>query len=174
MSAWDDDTAQNYADSYGDDPSIFEVLAAAMIEDGSDVIDIGCGSGPALAAMARTAGRLAGVDPTPRMIEIARARCPEADLRVAPGEATGFDGMSFDVVTIINVIHHFDDIGAGLAEAYRLLRPGGRVVIGGEVFGTDMLPEGQDYSGGLEAAGFSGVTHRDLSGAFLVTARKEE
>ncbi|MAM61698.1 class I SAM-dependent methyltransferase [Maritimibacter sp. UBA3975] len=173
MTAWDDDTAQRYADKYGGDASIFEVLNAAGIADGADVIDLGCGNGSALAALADRAGRLAGVDPTPRMVEIARERCPGADLRVAPGEATGFGDGDFDVVMMINVIHHLDDISAGLAEANRLLRPGGLIVIGGEVFSTSMVPEGQDYAGALEAAGFGAVERRDLSGAFITTARKE-
>lgn len=173
MSAWDDDKAQSYVDQYGDDPSIFAVVEAAQIAEGSDVIDIGCGGGAALAAIAPVAGRLAGVDPTPRMIDIARGRCPAADLRVAPGEATGFEDGSFDVVTMINVIDHFEDKAAGLAEAYRLLRPGGRIVIGGEVFDLEWVPEGQEYSGPLAAAGFGAVERRDLAGAFITTARKE-
>lgn len=173
MTEWDDATAQSYADTYGNDPSIFAVLDAAHIPDGADVIDIGCGNGSALAALDARAGRLAGVDPTPRMIEMARATCPRADLRVAPGEATGFEPQAFDVVMVINVIHHLDDSSAGLAEAHRLLRPGGRIVIGGEVFGADMVPEGQDYAGALEAAGFGAVERRDLTGAYLTAARKE-
>jgi SAM-dependent methyltransferase len=170
MSAWDDHTAQSYADNYGDDASIFAVLDAADIPDGADVIDLGCGNGSALADRA---GRLAGVDPTPRMIEIARARCPGADLRVAPGEATGFEDGAFEVAMMINVIHHLDDIAAGLGEAHRLLCSGGRIVIGGEVFSRTMVPEGQDYEGVLEAAGFSMPERRDLAGAFITTARKE-
>ena len=173
MSAWDDEKAQSYVDAYGDDPSIFAVVDAAGIAKGSDVIDIGCGGGAALAAIAPLAGRLAGVDPTPRMVEIAHARCPTADLRVAPGEATGFEDAAFDVVTMINVIDHFEDRDAGLVEAFRLLRPGGRIVIGGEVFDTEWVPEGQNYAQPLQAAGFVDHARRDLAGAFITTARKE-
>jgi ubiquinone/menaquinone biosynthesis C-methylase UbiE len=107
------------------------------------------------------------------MVEIAHARCPTADLRVAPGEATGFEDAAFDVVTMINVIDHFEDRDAGLAEAFRLLRPGGRIVIGGEVFDTEWVPEGQNYALPLQAAGFVDHARRDLAGAFITTARKE-
>jgi 2-polyprenyl-3-methyl-5-hydroxy-6-metoxy-1,4-benzoquinol methylase len=63
-------------------------------------------------------------------------------LAVAPVEDTGFPGRAFAVVTAMSVIEHGVDTGRFLAEAARLLRPGGALIVS-----TDYWPHGIDTRG---------------------------
>ncbi|MGH1368810.1 MAG: class I SAM-dependent methyltransferase [Maritimibacter sp.] len=173
MSAWDEKTAQGYAERYGDDPSIFAVLDALKIGAEARVLDIGCGTGSALRALENGQRQLTGVDPTARMIEIACAAGGGA-YQVAGAEDLPFEAAAFDVVLAINSIHHWDDLMAGLNEVVRVLSPGGMLVVGGEIMDAEMLPEGQDYSAPLRAAGFTRQRHDQLAKAFIQTALKPE
>lgn len=113
----------------------------------ADVLDVGCGSGNALRLLGRRcSGLLAGVDPSPTMVEMTRranagagrreksrgARSDgEGRLRVRLGSATAlpFDDDSFDVVTAIETLYFWPAPEEGLREALRVLRPGGQLAI---------------------------------------------
>ena len=174
MSGWDSATADWYASKYGDDPSVFAVVAEARIEPGAEVLDIGCGTGSALRALLAVTDRLTGVDPTPRMIELARASSEDTPIayHVAPAEALGLPDQSQDVVLAINAVHHWQDEAQGLRDAFRVLRPGGRIVIGGERFGPSTVPGGQDYEARLVTAGFGQVETQSIPDGFVTIARK--
>ncbi|MGH3821771.1 MAG: class I SAM-dependent methyltransferase [Pseudonocardiaceae bacterium] len=94
------------------------------------VIDVGCGPGTAVREAARRGARAIGVDPAPVMLRLAgtltrdRAAVTWAagtaeDLRQPDGSAT--------VLWSIATVHHWSDVTAGLAEARRVLAPGGRL-----------------------------------------------
>ncbi len=176
MADWDDKAIDWYAKNYGEDVSNQWVMGAAGIAAGEDVLDIGCGTGAALRLIEGKAGKLVGVDPFARMIEHAKAATGGAskiEYAVAAGEALPFDDDSFDVVAFINVVHHLEDANKGLAEAARVLRPEGRLVIGGEVFGESTLPDGQAYDAQLGALGFSDIESMDVAnGDGFVTIAK--
>lgn len=173
MTDWDDNAADWYARNYGDDPSVFAVVRAARVPEGAAVVDIGCGTGSALRALAGRAGALTGVDPTARMIHHARAQSDGSiTYHVAPAEALPLPDGSQDIALAINAVHHWSDPGAGLAEAFRVLRPGGRLVIGGESFGEAMVPEGQDYAAALRATGFVAIETSGFDGGFATSATK--
>lgn len=97
------------------------------------VLDVGCGTGLWLAfhaALPALAGaRFSGCDPSPEMLERARARLPGADLRVAFAEALPFDTASVDFVAMRFCHHHFADVPAALTEARRVLRSAGRLLL---------------------------------------------
>jgi ubiquinone/menaquinone biosynthesis C-methylase UbiE len=102
----------------------------------ADVLDVGCGSGNALRLLGRCgSGRLAGIDPSPTMVEMTRRANARADregrLQVRVGSAAGlpFDDDSFDVVTAIETFYFWPAPEQGLREALRVLRPGGRLAI---------------------------------------------
>ena len=107
-----------------------EALAeAAGIGPGTRVLDIGCGSGELCALAAGRGAEVAGIDAAEGMIEIARRRLPGADLRVGPMEQLPWEDGAFDVATAVNALQFAADYVGALAEAARVVRPGGVVAI---------------------------------------------
>ena len=104
------------------------------------VLDIGCGTGTALAEYVEAGCRVVGVDPSPAMLAQARARLgDEADLRLIDGPRLPVDDASVDLVLVSLVLHsvsHGEAVGI-LREAARVLFPGGQVLV--VDFGTSGL-----------------------------------
>lgn len=88
-------------------------------------VEVGCGSGHWLAVLEGKTARLAGVDPSRRMLAQARTAAPSA--LIVRGRATPlpFAGAAFDRVICVNALHHFGDRQAFFVEARRVLRAGG-------------------------------------------------
>lgn len=175
---WTDDQIDGYVRQWGEDPTNAWLIDAAGLRGDEAVLDVGCGSGSALryAVSQGHRGPLMGADPYARMIfhaERLSAGLPIA-FHVAGAERLPFEAACLDVVFAINSVHHWTDRAAGLAEVNRVLRPGGWFVYGGEVFGPEMLPEGQDYRSALEALGFIQVAREPLAdgAAFVARLRK--
>jgi len=99
--------------------------------DGECVLDAGCGTGAALAELARRADlTLAGIDPSPAMIGSAsRRRGLSADLRFAAIEDMPFDAASFDAALLLNVLYFCDPESRMIARLREVLKPGGRLVV---------------------------------------------
>ena len=96
---------------------------------GKRVLDIGCGTGAHLAVLAAYFGcEVAGLDASEGMLAEARAKLPDADLRLGPAEHLPFTDASFDAALMAMVAHHLDRSRA-FAEARRVLEPGGRLLI---------------------------------------------
>src|SRR5215472_17583987 len=99
---------------------------------GDVVADIGCGPGTAARHAAKLGASVVGVDPAPVMLRLARLltwRSAHA-VRYAEGsaEALPLPDSSVSVVWSIASVHHWADLDAGLHEARRVLKPGGRLV----------------------------------------------
>src|SRR5262252_8272199 len=96
------------------------------------VADIGCGPGTAARHAAKTGASVIGIDPAPVMLRLARllTRRSAHAVRYAEGsaEALPVPGTSVSVVWSISSVHHWADLDAGLHEARRALKPGGRLV----------------------------------------------
>jgi SAM-dependent methyltransferase len=91
------------------------------------VLDIGCGAGNMIHHLSRY-GQVKGVEMDPRPVAVAHERGYDVDL----GDATqglAYDQASFDVVTALDVIEHNQDDMSILHEMYRVVRPGGYVVV---------------------------------------------
>ena len=101
----------------------------------AQLLDIACGRGAVLvAAAARGVGRLAGIDVSPTMIELARgdlraAGITELDLRVMDAEHLDFPDARFDVLTAAFALFFLPDPARAAAEFRRVLRPGGVVAV---------------------------------------------
>ncbi|MEV0086061.1 class I SAM-dependent methyltransferase [Saccharopolyspora sp. NPDC050642] len=99
---------------------------------GLDVVDIGCGDGfhlPLFAAAART---VIGIEPHPPLAERARARMagtPGVDVRIAPAQQLPLADASVDLVHARTAYFFGPGCEPGLAEADRVLRPGGMIAI---------------------------------------------
>jgi SAM-dependent methyltransferase len=108
------------------------ILRLAGPLQGKAVLDVGCGDGTlALIAARHGAARVVGCDPDPRMIARATARgAADIGFAVARSQALPFADGSFDVVTCITVLAFVPDAAGAIGEMARVLRPGGRLVIG--------------------------------------------
>jgi ubiquinone/menaquinone biosynthesis C-methylase UbiE len=98
---------------------------------GDVVVDIGCGPGVAARYAARLGARVTGVDPAPVMLRVARLLTRRSgNVRYVEGtaEALPVPDDSASVVWSIATVHHWTDLDAGLREASRVLRSGGRLV----------------------------------------------
>ena len=105
------------------------VLERAGIAAGTTVLDVGCGTGVFLRLASDAGARVAGVDASEALLELARRRVPKADLHLGDLQLLPFDNDRFDVVTGFNSFFFAVDIVTALREAGRVARPGGRVVV---------------------------------------------
>lgn len=111
------------------------ILGLAGKLDGLSILDVGCGDGTlALAIMRHGASRASGCDPDPQMVARARTQATSSghfiDLAVAQSQALPYADQSFDVVTCITVLTFISDADVAIQEMARVLRHGGRLVIG--------------------------------------------
>jgi arsenite methyltransferase len=111
-------------------------LAALSPAPGERVVDVGCGPGLLAAEIAHavgSTGHVTGLDISEAMLTVARQRCaPVADrVTLVHGDATALPlpTASFDAAVTTQVLEYVPDIQTALAELYRVVRPGGRVVI---------------------------------------------
>jgi SAM-dependent methyltransferase len=109
------------------------LVAAAGIEPGMDVLDVGCGTGNATIPAAKVAARVTGLDFSPGLIEVAREKGADAmvevDWIVGDAQAMPFEDDSFD--RVISIFGHMfaPDHRAAADELKRVCRPGGRIAI---------------------------------------------
>lgn len=112
------------------------------VQAGDHVIDIGCGHGRSLGALAARAGKggVVGVDPSDLMAEIAvdrnRALIKAGKVKVAIASAGDlpFDAEAFDKALCVHVVYFWQDLRTSFREIARVLKPNGRFVL---VFRTD-------------------------------------
>jgi 2-polyprenyl-6-hydroxyphenyl methylase/3-demethylubiquinone-9 3-methyltransferase len=137
--AFFDQHAASYAEQHGDPERLLAdrlalVRREARLAPDDVVLDLGCGHGHHLLALAPEIARGIGVDLSPAMIELARARLaasPWADrLRFEAGDAARLEGVvaadSVDLALCIGAFEHMLDKRAALASVHRVLRAGGR------------------------------------------------
>ena len=153
---WDD-----RADSYDVDTvyvvgqDVLDAMASAMLEalpEGSDVVELGCGPGAFTRLYASRSRSVIATDFAPHMVEAAAralAGYPNVSVRTADAAATGLPDGSADAVVAMNLIHIVPDPPAVLAEAYRLLRPRGTLVVSS--YAADELSLARAASMGLRA-----------------------
>jgi SAM-dependent methyltransferase len=110
-------------------PGYEAALEYVPLEPGQRVLDIGCGVGTFLRLVADRGAEAFGLDASEALIELARQRVPEADLRVGDMEALPYETDTFDLVTGFTSFFFANDMVAALREAGRVAKPGVPVVI---------------------------------------------
>jgi ubiquinone/menaquinone biosynthesis C-methylase UbiE len=100
---------------------------------GKRLLEIGCGLGTDLLQFARAGAIATGVDLTAASIELVRKRFAlegiPVDAQVADAEHLPFGNNTFDVVYSFGVLHHTPNTQKSIDEVYRVLKPGGRILI---------------------------------------------
>ena len=112
-----------------DYPPILEELSR---EPFCDLLDVGCGTGPMIELLSKEypQGRYTGLDITPKMIEVAKAKkLPNARFAVGDSENLPFPAESFDAVICANSFHHYPNPQKFFDGVARVLREGGRLVL---------------------------------------------
>lgn len=95
------------------------------VTTGDRLLDVACGAGLAVELATARGATCAGIDASPRLVEVARDRNPQADLRVGDMHALPWQDASFDVVTSFRGI--WGTTPEALDEVRRVLAPGGRL-----------------------------------------------
>jgi len=180
------------ADLFGARPDLG--AAFGFLDEDWTVGDLGCGTGPFVAAVAPFVRRVIAVDQSRAMLASARRRLRGLDnveLRSGDLEALPIEDGELDAAAVVLVLHYAVDPARTLAETRRVLRPGGRLLV------VDMVPhEREDYrqqmghlwqgfsadqiGGWLEEGGFKRCRYRLLPtdpkargpGLFAATARQ--
>ena len=106
-----------------------EILAETVRLAGARALDVGCGDGGLLRWLAARGADALGLDPDPAQIARATAAVGSLTLVRAEAERLPFRPAAFDLVLFFNSLHHVPAPARGLAEAARVLRHGGDLVV---------------------------------------------
>lgn len=175
---------------------LVQVLAeAAGLQEGAEVLDVGCGMGATSVVLAKRWGcRTHGVTLSPVQVEIAQALAAREGVadrtrfEVRDAETLELD-RAFDLLWMVGVLGHLPDQAGFVARSPRLLKPGGRFVLGDWMLGegvgaedrkriVDPVLEGMlmpsifslaETAGWFQRAGYRLVETRDLTEATLPT-----
>ncbi len=163
-------------------PMVAQILTRMGIAPGMDCLDIGCGNGYAVRAMAERTGlegQVTGVDVSPEMIRRA-AEFPDnpsnTRFLVSPADKLPFPDEALDRVLSVEVLYYLPDPLAALKEWNRVLKPGGSVWIMSDFYGENPYSAvwkelidipmqyytEQQYRELLERGGFSAVSSERL------------
>lgn len=96
---------------------------------GATYCDVGCGSGLAAQLAANIGARVFGLDASDSLLKIARERVPHGDFRLGEMEELPFPDRTFELVTGFNAFQYAANPALALAEAKRVAKPGGKVVV---------------------------------------------
>ncbi|CAK08819.1 ArsR/SmtB family transcription factor [Rhizobium johnstonii] len=141
------------------DAAVIRLLGSQPIDS---LLDLGTGTGRILELLSGLYRRATGVDASRDMLSVARAnldksRITKATVRHADILNLPFEGQDFDLVTIHQVLHFFDQPEIAIAEASRMLRPGGRLVV------IDLAPHTLEYLRDEHAHVRLGFSHQAMS-----------
>jgi SAM-dependent methyltransferase len=103
-----------------------------QVEPGGRVVDVGCGAGTAVAELAALGADAAGIDAAAEAVAFAREHHPDLRFEVGDAQQLPFADGSLDGYRAEKLYHVLDDPDKACAEAFRVLAPGGRIVLVGQ------------------------------------------
>jgi ubiquinone/menaquinone biosynthesis C-methylase UbiE len=159
-SAWNDKLTEDYVNQWGELLLHQKIPEFCNLSPSEIVLDIGCGSGAAVRAVANTltTGHVTGIDPTPKMLEIATkltvkdSHCQRVTFLLAGAENIPVESESCDLVFAVNTLHHWVNVNDGLNEVLRILKPSGRFVSVDDLweesieYNKEQVDDHEDYS----------------------------
>ncbi|HEV8285072.1 MAG TPA: class I SAM-dependent methyltransferase [Chitinophagaceae bacterium] len=123
-------------------PMYRAVLNRLNLDEEKMLLDAGCGSGLFLSMASATGAWINGIDAAPGLLALSKNRLPDATLLIEDLEAMPFSDESFDVVTGFNSFQYAGSFENALAEARRVVKKQGKVVIG--IWGRE-----EEYEAGI-------------------------
>lgn len=105
------------------------VFEATDVGPGTRLLDVGCGAGLATVMAKERGAKVVGIDASKGLLEVARRRLPDEDLRIGDVESLPYGDATFDVVTSFNAVQFAADPVAALREARRVAVAGGKVAL---------------------------------------------
>ncbi len=122
-----------YKDAGGGDGSVrshYRRLSGRLrIGRDARVLDVACGTGEWLRACVDRGAEVAGVDLSPKAIEVCKERLPKGTFHATPAEELPFEDERFDLVSCLGSLEHFVDPQAALKEMQRVAKPGAKFLI---------------------------------------------
>lgn len=151
-------------------PMMAHALAALEPEAGEAVLDLGVGGGWLSAQLLARGCRVTGIDPSLEVLARMRRRLPAARFMAGRAEALPIDDSSLDKAASVNSLYFWADLETPIGELARVLKPGGRLVLGfqtaeavrawpGHVHGFTAWETGA-IRAALEAGGFRRIDER--------------
>jgi ubiquinone/menaquinone biosynthesis C-methylase UbiE len=117
---------------FGRDRAAHVAIELSGLQAGERLVDVGCGPGVAVRRARAIGAEAIGVDPARVMLRVARLRWRSGsriDWRIGTAESLPVEDRWAQVVWSLATVHHWADVDAALAEARRVLMPGGRLVV---------------------------------------------
>ncbi|MGK5094793.1 class I SAM-dependent methyltransferase [Deltaproteobacteria bacterium TL4] len=112
----------------------FVDVVRPYVQESDRILDFGCGSGAFLCSIASFCREIVGVDISQKFVEETQTAIQMCELKNAksmhiPVNTLPFEDKSFDVLMMIDVIHHLENIHQTLTEAFRVLKDDGKIII---------------------------------------------
>ncbi len=131
LKGWSEpETAAAYADGFASAAvqCVPDIVQASGAGNESKTLDVCCGQGIVAQGLSATGASVIGLDFSPAMLELARARVPGVEFVEGDATSLPFEDRSFNAVTMGFGILHIPNSEAAIREAYRVLKPSGKFV----------------------------------------------